>query len=167
MAIWCQCFIFCVSFLLRLLVPLKCQSQSCENPYQNHQTKTEKVTKKYTYLREIILRQCPVWGTGFVGHSQTNVIKFCRWSCRINIFVLIWLSVVWFCFVLVSTSFSPLVLTVMLLSLLMFGILVKIQLLPRVFGLWTGSHLVSTIHLVQGDWELLSGELIVILLRMA
>ena len=36
---------FCVSFLLRLLFSLKCRNQNCENPYQNHQTKNEKMTK--------------------------------------------------------------------------------------------------------------------------
>ena len=45
---------FCVSFLLRLLFSLKCRNQNCENPYQKHQTKNEKVTKKCTYIRKII-----------------------------------------------------------------------------------------------------------------
>ena len=46
---------FCVSLLLRLLFSLKCRNQNCENPYQNHQTKNEEVTKKCTYLRKIML----------------------------------------------------------------------------------------------------------------
>ena len=46
---------FCVSFLLHLVCCLKCRSQSRENPYQNHKTKNEKVEKKCTYLRKIML----------------------------------------------------------------------------------------------------------------
>ena len=34
---------FYVSFVLRLLCFLKCQSQTRQNPYQNDQTKNEKV----------------------------------------------------------------------------------------------------------------------------
>ena len=75
---------FCVSFLLRLLCFLRCRSQNRENPYQNHQAKNEKVTKKvhlsskdYASFSEIssigqLLRQCPMWETGFNGHSETD-----------------------------------------------------------------------------------------------
>ena len=44
---------------------------------------------------------------------------------------------------------------------------VKMQLLTLtwVFGLWTG-RLLLMIHLVQGDWELQSGESLVILLKI-
>ena len=37
---------FCVSFLLRWLFSLKCRRKSRENPYQNHPTKNENVTKR-------------------------------------------------------------------------------------------------------------------------
>ena len=43
---------------------------------------------------------------------------------------------------------------------------IKMQLLRRVFGFW-GGRLFWIIHLVQGDWELLYGEHLVILLKIA
>ena len=42
----------------------------------------------------------------------------------------------------------------------------KMQLLPQVFGLWNGKTC-ETIHLVQGSWELLSGEHSVIMFKIA
>ena len=63
---------------------LKCRSQTRGDPFRNHQTKHEKVTKKkhlslkdFASSSEIssigqLLRQSPIWGSGFTGHSETN-----------------------------------------------------------------------------------------------
>ena len=96
---------FCVSFLLRLLCSLKCRSQSRENPYQNHQTKNEKVTKKCSYLRKIMLYYQKFLPQGICFSSvqcgrldlmniPKPMIKCCRWCCRTNIIALIWAYVV-------------------------------------------------------------------------
>ena len=133
---------FCVSFLLRWLFSLKCRRKSRENPYQNHPTKNENVTKRallsskgYDYF----FFQFLPWGSCFTSVQLGRLdlmdipkpmIKCCRWCCRINIIVLIWVSVVFLfhkclrLFVLVCTPFLCFVLTMMLLSSLMFVILV-------------------------------------------
>ena len=82
---------FCVSFLLRLLFSLKCRNQNYENPYQNHQTKNERVTKKYTYVRKIMLHFLKFLQQGSCFASvQCGIlmIKYCR------LIVLICVSVV-------------------------------------------------------------------------
>ena len=76
---------FCVSFLLRWLFSLKCRRKSRENPYQNHPTKNENVTKRallsskgcdYFFFSISsmgqLLYQCPTWEIGFDGHSKTD-----------------------------------------------------------------------------------------------
>ena len=82
---------FCVSFLLRLLFSLKCRNQNYENPYQNHQTKNERVTKKYTYVRKIMLHFLKFLQQGSCFASVQYgilMIKYCR------LIVLICVSVV-------------------------------------------------------------------------
>ena len=133
---------FCVSFLLHLLCSLKCRSQGHENPYQNHPTKSGvKVTKKYTYLWNIMLHllKCLPWSSCFASSNVRNWIcwTFQNWLLNVAEGVAEWsFSWYWFLcfcfspkcyvsFVLASTAFPPLMLTMMLLLSLMSVILVS------------------------------------------
>ena len=112
-------------------------SQSRENPYQNNQTKNEKVTKKkYTYLRKILLHllKLLLQASCFASVPCEKLLKNEK---MLQMVLLnkhcVDMGFCSFVFSKVLTShspqalrrFSPLVLTIILLSSLMFIILVS------------------------------------------
>ena len=103
--IWYQCSKFLCKLSFTFACSLKCWSQNCENPFQNHQTNNENVTKKCTYLPKIMLHFLKFFHRA-VASPVSNVGDWIWWAfqnrwvnvaygvCRTDVIVLIWVSAV-------------------------------------------------------------------------
>ena len=174
--------IFCVSFLLRSICSLKSKSWECISGLSGKEWKGD---KKCTYLRKIMLNFLKFlpYGSCFVSVQcgrldlmdiSKSMIKCWRWGCRTNTIVLIWVSVVLLfhkyllllrlalctVFTLRANNDAAIVAYICYISLLRCNYYNK-------YLAWKEEDFCERYILLGGNWEPLSGERLVTLLKIA